>query len=540
LDPSLVELLTPAASRALEAAAQALVRPESDEVGLPHLLAGLLAEPESSAAQWLERHGIDRSRVETRFAEVGPEVASTNGLPGKLALSEELQSALMEARRYCQPALIPETLASQHLLLGLFSVRGAVTDWIAEQGCDVSQAVTDLEQIGRPHAPVLESAGPTETEVALESVLKSAPRLEPMADSGDGLALSEGATLRIIDAVANRTGEAIRTIEDIARFGLNEALLTERYKHLRHDLQSALTLFTTEHLLAARNVAGDVGTRISTPAERVRADIGHVLRAANKRLQEGLRTLEEMCKLAEPEVAGRIEGLRYRAYQLESALAATRQGLVRLADARLYVLVDGAENEARFAARAAELIHAGVDVLQLRDKRLDDRQLLGRAKLLRELTRRSRTLFVMNDRADLALLADADGIHVGQEELSVSEVRAIVGPGMLIGVSTHSVEQAEQAVLDGANYVGVGPTFPSGTKSFDQYPGLELLRAVAGRVSLPAFAIGGITSENLATVLGCGMSRVAIGGGITATPEPGVTAADLKARLALQHPRKEN
>src|SRR5690606_32363494 len=104
-----------------------------------------------------------------------------------------------------------------------------------------------------------------------------------------------------------------------------------------------------------------------------------------------------------------------------------------------------------------------VHVLQLRDKRLQDRELLERARRLRELTESTATLFIMNDRPDLALLAGADGVHVGQEELSLSDARAIVGPRLLIGVSTHSLQQARAALADGADYIGVGPTFPSNT-----------------------------------------------------------------------------
>ena len=98
----------------------------------------------------------------------------------------------------------------------------------------------------------------------------------------------------------------------------------------------------------------------------------------------------------------------------------------------------------------------------------------------------------MNDRPDIARLAGADGVHVGQEELSVKEARTIVGPDALVGRSTHSLEQAREAVLDGANYIGVGPVFPSTTKQFAEFPGLELLRAVSAEIRLPAFAIGGI------------------------------------------------
>jgi len=543
LEPSLVELLTPAASRALEAAARSLAATEQDEVNLPHLLAGLLAEPECQAAQVLECYGINSQRVEARWPQVRVQGGQANGSGDKLGPAPDLLAALRVAQRYCQPAMIPESLASQHLLLGLFSVAGEVTDWMAEQGCDVAEAVARLEQIGKPVGEPLDEnsnalAAPGEPMAAMDQAADRAECVVSPEVNTPRCALPDHALLRIVDAAANRTSEAIRTLEDVTRFGLNDSYLTEHWKRLRHDLQVAVSVFAAQDLLAARDVAGDVGTQITAASERVRVDLEHVLRAANKRLQEGLRTLEELCKLTAPETAPRIEAMRYAAYRLESALAATRQGQHRLADARLYVLIDGAVDLATFVERATRLIHAGVDVIQLRDKQLDDRQLLERARTLRSLTRGTRTLFIMNDRADLALVSDADGVHVGQEELSVRDVRTIVGPQMLVGVSTHSLEQAEQAVVQGANYIGVGPTFPSGTKSFDSYPGLEFLCAVAGRVSLPAFAIGGITRDNLPEVLKTGIQRVAVSSGITAASDMATAAEAIKAELVARFPRK--
>src|SRR5205823_5073266 len=112
-------------------------------------------------------------------------------------------------------------------------------------------------------------------------------------------------------------------------------------------------------------------------------------------------------------------------------------------------------------------------------KSLSDRQLLERARQVRRWTRAAGVLFIMNDRPDIARLAEADGVHVGQDELPVKEVRRIVGPDVLVGVSTHNLDQVRQAILDGANYLGVGPTFPSGTKSFDEFPGRHFVRQVA-------------------------------------------------------------
>ncbi len=142
-------------------------------------------------------------------------------------------------------------------------------------------------------------------------------------------------------------------------------------------------------------------------------------------------------------------------------------------------------------------------------------------------TRGSRTLFIMNDRADLAALAEADGVHVGQDELSVAEARAIVGVEALVGVSTHSLEEALRAEQDEADYIGVGPTFPSSTKQFAEFPGLELTRSVSRSVALPAFAIGGVDLGNIDQVIAAGLRRVAVSGAVTRAVDPAAAAREL-------------
>jgi thiamine-phosphate pyrophosphorylase len=163
---------------------------------------------------------------------------------------------------------------------------------------------------------------------------------------------------------------------------------------------------------------------------------------------------------------------------------------------------------------------------------MNDRELLAWAQVARQITRELGKLLIINDRCDIALLADADGVHIGQEDLSVADARRIVGPGRLIGVSTHSVEQLRQAILDGADYVGIGPVFPSATKDFENFPGLEYVRAATAETSLPAFALGGLSPSNIHTVVAAGAVRVAVSSAICQAADPRSVARQLKGALA--------
>ncbi len=337
--------------------------------------------------------------------------------------------------------------------------------------------------------------------------------------------------LRILDAAANRASEGLRVIEDYVRFALDDWHLTTQLKSLRHDLTAILSNIDRGERIAARESQGDVGADAKLAGELARQDVAQVITASFQRLQQALRSLEEFSKLSNAAAARRFEQLRYRVYTIERAVELTGSSLCRLAHARLYVLVDGGRSEDAFRLLAESLVGAGVPLVQLREKSLDDRTLLARARLLREITRGSQTLLIINDRADLAMLADADGVHVGQQELSVKDARALVGPRRLVGVSTHSIEQARQAVLDGSNYIGIGPTFPGRTKQFPAFPGLDFVRAVSHEIRLPAFAIGGITLENLGEVLASGATRACVSAAVCGATDPAAAARAFLAHL---------
>jgi thiamine-phosphate pyrophosphorylase len=578
---------TAAAGRAIAAAARWTGGGETGSISPTELLLGLLDESESRAAEMLAARGISTPTVLARWPAVS---CRSNGENAKAAiLSPELDNAFAEAALRLADFPRPLELATEHLLLGLVAGRGELSGWLGEQGFDanaladeicrhygydrnvqgsgsynqrvpgvqgsgnepasiafVGNALCGVPQEGsadRDGAPVRGSRDEPPANHSVGNALFGVPR--PADGSSDAAAHSatggilyrnaddRTALLRILDASANRAREGLRVLEDYVRFVWNDRHLTSQFKQLRHDLASALTWLPADGLLVSRDTLGDVGTTVSTTTERDRPDLTSVMTANAKRLQESLRSIEEYGKVLSPQLSAEIEQLRYRTYTLERALAATSLGMRHLERARLYVLIDGRPTVQAFGELVQTLIAAGVDVLQLRDKQLADRELLDRACLLRNLTAGTKTLFIMNDRPDLAVLSQADGVHVGQEELSVDACRAIVGPSALIGVSTHSLEQARQAVLDGANYIGVGPTFPSLTKPFatDALRGPELLRAVQAEIRLPAFAIGGVDLENVDSVLAAGCPRIAVSGGVLSADDPGMAAHELLARL---------
>lgn len=356
---------------------------------------------------------------------------------------------------------------------------------------------------------------------------------------------SENSVFRILDAAINRASEGLRVVEDFLRMDLADGHLAKALKQLRHDLTESTQGVDPQKRMAARDSVGDVGRTIETTAEYQRETIASgpvaqsVVQPNLARAQQALRTIEEFSKTLDPNIAKQIEQIRYRVYTAEKAILTTIVSLKHLGDARLYVLIDACGGESqevepfsKLRQQVKNLVEARVDVIQLRDKGLTDRELVEAGRAIVDVTRLSDTKFIMNDRVDLAMASNADGVHLGQDELQISDARRIVGAARLIGISTHSIEQARDAVLAGANYIGVGPVFPSQTKPFDSHVGLDLIAAVAKEIQLPAFAIGGITLDNVRDVCAAGQSRVAVQNAIVGADNPGRVATEFIALLS--------
>ncbi len=198
---------------------------------------------------------------------------------------------------------------------------------------------------------------------------------------------------------------------------------------------------------------------------------------------------------------------------------------------RLYAVTDRAwaADEDALMDQIAAAIDGGAGIVQLREKHLDHDAFLKEAKRFVALCREKGAVSIINDDVDIALAADADGVHVGQEDLAAGRAREVLGPDKIVGVSAHNVTEALAAQAAGADYLGVGAAFVTGTKTDAKPITRETIRAVTAAVDIPAVAIGGITRENLPQLSGCGLAGVAVVSALFAQPDVKAAARELLA-----------
>lgn len=309
---------------------------------------------------------------------------------------------------------------------------------------------------------------------------------------------------RIIDANLNRATEGLRVIEEIARFILSDAELSARLKTIRHELQK---FFDVEYdiLLDSRDTLNDVGCNIINPDKKESLD--SIFKANFKRVEEAFRVLNQYASLD--------DSYRYRIYTIEKEMRSKLKldyKKIFLNDKKLYLVTnsDNFESDEIFLDKVALSIKSGVDIVQLREKNTTSKRFIYLAQRIRELTSHFGAAFIVNDRVDIAKISNADGVHLGQDDIPVSYAREILGDNAIIGVSTHCPEHAKKAITDGADYIGVGPVFKTPTKPSKDPVGLEYVKWAADNVNIPFFAIGSIDTANIKEVVQAGANRVAV------------------------------
>ena len=331
------------------------------------------------------------------------------------------------------------------------------------------------------------------------------------------------AIARILDVNANRAREALRVMEDAARFALNDEALSAELKSLRHDLRAVIDSLPAGWLEANRDTPGDVGTAISNQSEMSRTDLRDIVVAAGKRLTEALRAIEEAGKTIDADLACGVESLRYRAYDVDQRLL-LRFGSGRARQWRLCLLLTRSFCRRPWLQALEQSISGGVDCVQVREKDMDGSELASHAREVIAIARRRNVSVIVNDRVDVALATGADGVHLGQSDLSVRDARRLAGQALIVGVSTHDLNEAERAVRDGADYCGVGAMFPSSTKQ-REVSGIAYLKAfIEHYPSTPHLAIGGVTPESIGELVAAGARGVAVSSAICAAEDPGDAA----------------
>jgi thiamine-phosphate pyrophosphorylase len=341
----------------------------------------------------------------------------------------------------------------------------------------------------------------------------------------------------LIDANLNRAGEGLRVLEDVARLVLHDAELSPELETMRRELAGG-DLRLNRRLIETHPPESD--RNAGAPAPQPIDELPELVMSNALAVRESLRVIEEVARLkgAGPELEpDRFSRMRTRLYAIEQALLSR---LLRRDKAEkisgLHAIIDTeALGGKDHATVTREIIHGGAKAIQLRDKFTGKKELIRIARQLKALCAEHGVLFIINDYLDIALATDADGLHLGQEDLPIEVARRLLPIDRILGCSTHSPEQAKAAAADGADYVAIGSIYPTPTKETAFIAGLDGLRGVREAASLPVVAIGGITADNVAEVMAAGADSIAVISAILRSDSPEAAARQIVSRIEASH-----
>ncbi len=321
---------------------------------------------------------------------------------------------------------------------------------------------------------------------------------------------------RVIDANANRLMEGLRVVEEVCRFILDNKNLTEKMKSLRIRSKENLIkiLNSKDILVGSRDSRKDVGRLMYPKSESDRQNYASIVSSNISRCQEASRVIEEFGKMISPEVGRAFKEIRFSLYDIEKDILEFTQ-LKKRSDKLnfdLYVVTDPDVLGKKSPVDAVkDAIKGGAKIIQLRDKKASIGQYFKWAKEINSICKKAGVTFIVNDYVDVCLALDADGIHIGQDDMPVDEVRKLIGHDKLIGLSTHSYEQASKGAKSGADYISIGPVFSTQSKPNTVPVGIPLIkRYIKEKNTLPFVAIGGINETNLEFVINAGAKRIAV------------------------------
>ena len=333
---------------------------------------------------------------------------------------------------------------------------------------------------------------------------------------------------QLIDANLDRAREGLRVMEDWCRFGLKRRDLSIQIKDWRQQLGAH------HHNIyrKARLTSNDPAMGVLHPLQTVRSTPEDVFIANSSRVQEASRVIEEFTRITDPVLCELATKIRYETYEIEIKVLNASEGIRKrqyLKNCSLYLITS---NRVNIEDIVLQSLKAGVKIIQYREKLLNDFEKISQAKCIASLCKKYNSLFIVNDRIDIALAIDADGVHLGQDDIPTKIARELLGNEKLIGRSTHCLEEIRNAEEEGCDYIGIGPIFPSETKKKLNPIGVDSLRKGLKESHLPAFAIGGINSSNIAQLNQINNLRIAVSEAIINSNEPFSKSEELLKFLA--------
>uniref|UniRef100_A0A7V3ZV02 Thiamine-phosphate synthase n=1 Tax=candidate division WOR-3 bacterium TaxID=2052148 RepID=A0A7V3ZV02_UNCW3 len=308
---------------------------------------------------------------------------------------------------------------------------------------------------------------------------------------------------RIIDANFNRLREALKTVEDIIRFALgNQKLLSLLRKELK-KIRKVIIKKEKEYL-PFREIKTDIGKKYEYDQPYLKKDLIDLLFANLKRAEESCRTLEEIFKINKEErLAQFFKEKRFFLYQLEKEL---NSNLKKELDLRVYPIIDlkilKLKKKGDYGILALKLIKNGATVLQLRaEKDFKTKEFIEIGKIIKEKIKKKKVKLIINDRVDVCLAINADGVHLGKDDMPVRLVREILGKEKIIGKTIRNIKELKKAEREGVDYCACGAIFPSQTKKEAKVVGIKTLKEIIKKSRVPIVAIGGINLTNVKEVL---------------------------------------
>ena len=336
---------------------------------------------------------------------------------------------------------------------------------------------------------------------------------------------------QIIDANLDRAREGLRVLEDWARFGIGKEDLVKKIKNFRHILGKN----HLETYKISRNHIEDQCKGLPHIEQTNRKSPYQIICSNSARVQEALRVIEEYSRNSNKKLSKIASEIRYQIYSLEIELLnfnTLESSKSIISKNNLYFITDNRENLLEIIE---EVLLGGVKIIQYRFKDGEDKDNLKKAIEISYLCKKYNSLFIVNDRVDIALASNADGVHIGQNDIDIKTARKLLGNSKIIGVSANNSTDITKAIKNGCDYIGIGPVFQTLTKKNKKPLGVENIKALTKDINIPWFAIGGINKVNISSLKNDGISKVALVSGLLNSEDPREEAIIILKELSYEN-----